>query len=52
MLCLGIAGLVAVVGPTGLPGFSQALVAVFSLLALVFLALGVLGAVLVAVFGE
>ncbi|WP_276270830.1 hypothetical protein [Haloarcula litorea] len=51
-LCLCIAGLVTVAAPAGLPGFVDALAGVFLLFGAVFLALGVLGAALVALFGD
>ncbi|MDS0260560.1 hypothetical protein NDI56_14230 [Haloarcula sp. S1CR25-12] len=51
-VCLGIAGLVTVAAPPGVPGFVGALAGVFLLFGLVFLLLGVVGALLVALFDE
>ncbi|GGO01484.1 hypothetical protein GCM10009030_35180 [Haloarcula pellucida] len=52
VLCLGIAGLVTVAAPAGLPAFVSALRGAFVLFGAAFLALGVLGAVAVALVGD
>jgi len=52
VLCFGIAGFVTVAAPPGLPGFVDGLVTAFLLFGGVFLVLGAVGAVLVAVFGS
>ena len=48
-VCLGIAGLVTLVAPPGVPGFADALAGVFLLFGLAFFLLGVLGAALLTV---
>ncbi|WP_254279968.1 hypothetical protein [Haloarcula marina] len=52
VLCLGIAGLITLAAPPGLPGFVEALVNVFVGFGIVFLVLGVIGAAIVWLFSD
>jgi hypothetical protein len=52
VLCFAIGGFLTVAAPPALPGFVDGLVTAFLLFGVLFLLLGFLGAVLVAVFGS
>ncbi|MBV0901362.1 hypothetical protein [Haloarcula salina] len=52
VLCFAVAGFVSVAAPSGVPGFTGALVWVFVGFGVAFGALGVLGAALVVVLSE